>query len=40
MATLASVQINKAKSTFEIEVGSRLGSIVLDQDFWLLFEEK
>ncbi len=39
-SVISKIQVNKKKSTFEIEVDSRPDSIVLDPNLWLLFAEK
>lgn len=39
-STISLVQVNKKKSTFEIEVESRPTSVNLDPNLWLLYEEK
>lgn len=38
--TISKIQINKAKSTFEIDVDSRPDSVNFDPNLWLLFDEK
>lgn len=39
-SAISKIQMNKAKSTFEIEVNSPPDKVILDPNLWLLFEEK
>jgi len=39
-STISTIQIERKKSTFEIEVDSNPDAIHLDPNLWLLFEEK